>query len=158
MITGLAAAFVVGAAVLFMLLPMIQGREAPLDRAEVEPDEVRSQRRVLLRAIRDADYDFATGKLDDDDYRALKTELTKETLQLLDEAAEAAEDSDVAGSALGKAGGGVSDRDQCPSCNARVQRGTRFCTECGVGLTNAESRARAPGGRSRYRGEPGRSV
>jgi len=129
-----AAILVVGAAVLFMLLPMIQRLEAPLGRAADEPDELRSQRRVLLRGIRDADYDYATGKLDAADYLALKSELAKETFELMDEAGSVGEGVDQTSASDPSPRSSV-DSSSCWSCHARIRGGTRFCTECGIELS-----------------------
>src|SRR5262245_65176741 len=85
------AVLLVAAVVLFILQPMLSGQRASLHRELDEPTEAEARRRVTLMALRDVEYDFATGKLDESDYQRLKRELAAEALAALDQAdAEAA--------------------------------------------------------------------
>ena len=78
------AALLVVAVILFILQPMLSGRRASLHRETDEPTEAESRRRVTLLALRDVEYDHATGKLDEADYHALRKELAAEALTALE--------------------------------------------------------------------------
>ncbi len=55
-------------------------RDAPSTRR----DELEAAREAKYREIRDAEMDYRTGKLSDEDYRALDVELRAEALAILD--------------------------------------------------------------------------
>lgn len=137
----LGAALVAAAVVLFILQPVVKGLHASLDRVEDELTETEARKRVALLALRDVEYDFLAGKLDEADYRSLKGELTAEALAAM-EADEAARELEGAG-ALGPAdleaeiarvrsslGGG----DDCDACGFTNEEGSRFCSACGSPL------------------------
>ena len=65
---------------LFILEPVFSGRSAPLYDGDDDYDEGAVRRRVALTALRDLEYDRATGKLDEADYGQLKAELSREAL------------------------------------------------------------------------------
>ena len=80
----LGALILVVAVVAFILQPVLQGHWASLRHQVEEMTEVEARRRVTLLALRDAEYDFATGKLDENDYQALKRQLSAEALAALE--------------------------------------------------------------------------
>ena len=69
-------------------------------------DEGAARRRVALTALRDLEYDRATGKLDEDDYGQLRTELSREALEHLDEEGGGAGAGRATGPGVAGAGGG----------------------------------------------------
>jgi hypothetical protein len=79
----LAVVAVVGAAIAW---PLLQARREP-------PADVHAERRAALEArkeakyreIRDAEADFRTGKLSEQDYRALDRSLRREAIEILRE-------------------------------------------------------------------------
>ena len=70
--------------VLFILEPVFSGQRAPLFDGDEEYDEAVARRRIALTALRDLEYDRATGKVDGDDYEVLKAELSREALRHLE--------------------------------------------------------------------------
>jgi hypothetical protein len=82
--------------------------------SDVLNSEVR--KRVALAALKDVEYDRAAGKLDDTDYRELRSRLEVEAL----EAVTAAE---RAGSAAGEV--------VAHGCGFQNPGGSRFCAGCG---------------------------
>lgn len=131
--------------VLFVLQPLVTGRKAPLHRDDDEPTEAEARKRVALLALRDVEYDYATGKLDDEDYRHLRSELAAEALEALElEGEETREpgDSDVGGYPAGRS---VDELEQeiaayraalregvlCSSCGHLNEGGSQFCAQCG---------------------------
>jgi cytochrome c-type biogenesis protein CcmI len=138
-------ALVAAAVVLFILQPVVKGIHASLEREDDELTETEARKRVALLALRDVEYDFLSGKLDEDDYRSLKAELTAEALAAL-EADEQAKQTTrpVGSSAPGAAGtatagaaragdgdqGGVDATDELEAEIARMRREIRSGSGC----------------------------
>jgi hypothetical protein len=139
------AALVAAAVVLFILQPVLKGVYASLERSDHEPTETEARKKVALLALRDVEYDFLAGKLDETDYRALKGELTAEALAALeaDEAARAAsaDGAHVATADLeaeiARVRSGLRAGTVCPTCGFTNPGGSRFCSSCGGRLAVA---------------------
>jgi len=146
----LAGGLLAAAVVLFILHPLVKGLEAPLEVEDDDPDkaELEHRRRVALGALRDAEYDFATGKLDETDYRRLRGELARDALALLEEgAAEAPSGEDGAGEAeaidpleaeIARIRSGLREGTTCRACAHVNPAGSRFCGRCGASLARAD--------------------
>ncbi|MFP3948045.1 MAG: hypothetical protein ACLFWG_04895 [Longimicrobiales bacterium] len=153
---GLLAAGVV----LYVLLPLVRGREAPLERSAEEYSEDQFRKQVALAALRDVEYDFATGKMDEEDYRELKAELSAEALRILEtlrdeeervaagagegaagvaaddegEAGVSEEELDVLEEEIARIRRGLQEGRACRSCAFLNPPGSRFCGRCGEEL------------------------
>ncbi len=137
----LGAALVAAVVMLFILQPVVKGLHASLDREEDELTETEARKRVALLALRDVEYDYLAGKLDDEDYQALKAELTAEALAALDadEKARTREEGGAAGPAdleaeIARARALLEGGPECVACGYRNQEGSRFCSACGTPL------------------------
>jgi hypothetical protein len=145
----LGVALVTAAVLLFLLQPVVRGIHASLEREDDELTDTEARKRVALLALRDVEYDFLAGKLDEHDYRALKSELTAEALAAL--AADEAGESDgvgegaLAGGAESAAGDDLEEEIArirrglrsglvCASCGFTNDEGSRFCSACGHAL------------------------
>ncbi len=132
------ASLVALAVVLFILQPVVKGLHASLDRVEDELTDTEARKRVALLALRDVEYDFLAEKLDEQDYRSLKAELTAEALAALkaDERArggvEPADDDLEAEIASIRAG--LTDGVVCHVCGFSNEAGSRFCSACGAAV------------------------
>src|SRR5262245_54599550 len=136
------AVLLVAAVVLFVLQPMLSGQRASLHREMDEMTEAEARRRVTLLALRDVEYDYATGKLDETDYNAMRRELAAEAvaaLQAVD--AEAAVGPGSAPPDLEKEierlKSGLRAGRTCGSCGAANGAGSKFCSYCGATLASA---------------------
>jgi len=136
----LGAALVAAAIVLFIVQPVAKGLHASLDRTEDELTETEARKRVALLALRDVEYDYLAGKLDEADYRSLKAELTAEALAAL-EADEEARSGKVSGAAaialeeeIANARAGLKAGTFCSDCGSPNAPGSRFCGACGHAL------------------------
>jgi hypothetical protein len=140
----LGVALVVAAVLLFIMQPVVKGLHASLEREDDELTETEARKRVALLALRDVEYDFLAGKLDQDDYRSLKSQLTTEALAALeaDETARGAgaagADSDAAIEAeIARVRVGLRSGVLCPECSFTNEQGSRFCSACGQALEGA---------------------
>lgn len=141
-------AFLAGAAIAalilyFMVQPVAKGLHASLEREEGELTETEARKRVALLALRDVEYDYLAGKLDETDYRSLKGELTAEALAALeaDEMARSGAVSADAAAALeaeiAEARAGLKSGSFCSDCGSSNEPGSRFCSACGHALQGA---------------------
>jgi hypothetical protein len=134
-------ALVVAAVLLFIMQPVVKGLHASLEREDDELTETEARKRVALLALRDVEYDFLAGKLDEEDYRSLKSELTAEALAALeaDEASRAtggvAGDSDIEAE-IARIRAGMKAGLVCTTCGFANEEGSRFCSSCGGALVD----------------------
>ena len=140
--------------VYYVIQPVLSGRAAPLVRRSDEPSEIEARKRVALLALRDVEYDFATGKLDDGDYKQLRGELATEALEAMrmeevapsesppvdgaPEYAVAASDArDVIEEEIARYRAALKAGTACPECRHVNEPGSRFCATCGFSLAAA---------------------
>lgn len=127
---------------LFILEPVFSGRSAALYGGDDDFDEGAARRRVALTALRDLEYDRATGKLDEEDYDLLKLELSREALMHLGpgqdsgegvetEAVRAARQLEDEIAQIRRA---IREGMQCASCDHVNSIGARYCGHCGKRL------------------------
>ncbi len=143
------------AVALAVLEPILSGRRAARDRPGDEHDEGAARRRVALTALRDLEYDRATGKIDRADYESLKIELGREALRHLegsegdaDARAEGRPEAERASRDLeeeiARARRAIRGGFECPHCDAVDRIGARYCSRCGRALTGAGAGGTAP--------------
>jgi hypothetical protein len=135
----LGVALITAAVLVFILQPVVKGLHASLEREDDELTETEARKRVALLGLRDVEYDFLAGKLDEEDYRSLKAELTAEALAAMeaDEAARSGSgggddadlEAEIARLRAGLRGGLV-----CAECGFANSDGSRFCSSCGSQL------------------------
>lgn len=119
----------------FVLLPILRpplepaATDAPIDEGD-DPDDDMSKEAVALRALKEIEFDRATGKLSDTDYDQLKAKYTQEAL-----AAMRGEPRLTPGVSPGitKARPAAS----CPEHGVRAESDAVFCSECGRRLGTA---------------------
>ena len=129
------------AAVWFVLQPIfrpaVEGRGTG-DAGRVEdgedPDDDLSPRAVALRALREIEFDRATGKLSDADYDGLHRKYTAEALAAL--RAETRDASTVPRSGAPHLASRLS-HPACPTHGPRPESDAVFCSECGRRLAAA---------------------
>ena len=137
------AVLLLAAVLIFLLQPMLTGRRASLRWEEDEPTEAEARRRVTLLALRDVEYDFATGKLGEEDYQALKRELAAEALAALSaadaESASLSESVPQLEAEIARLRGGLTIGTTCVVCGSHNGADSRFCGYCGVALRASKS-------------------
>ncbi len=122
----------------FVLLPILRppaedaGAPHPADEGD-DPDDDLSPQTVALRALKEIEFDRATGKLADNDYEALKAKYTQEALVAMraEQGAGSTEQSSK------PAPRSVLRAPSCPSHGPRPEPDAAFCSECGRRLGSA---------------------
>lgn len=138
--------FVVGvifaaATVWFVLQPIFRPgleptvADGPVEDEGEDPDDDFSSRAVALRALREIEFDRATGKLSDADYEALQAKYTAEALAAL----RAEEGRVVAAGSAATSSRPASPlpRPSCPTHGLRPEPDAVFCSDCGRRLGTA---------------------
>ena len=142
MLELLAGVAVAAVALVVVLEPLLRNRpdqpatpEEDAGEAFAPVEESESPKIQALLALKEIEFDRATGKLSDDDYAQLKARYAKRALAAIDAeetasgAVAAAEAGDDPAEALIRAA-----RDHasvCPVCGPRPETGAAFCSECG---------------------------
>jgi hypothetical protein len=98
----------------FVLYPLfITGSlTAPTRAIPFDPDE--AARNPALDALREIEFDRATGKLSDADYSALRAQYTQRAVEAMR----------------------GSDGPVCPTCGPRPEKDALFCSNCGAPLSS----------------------
>ena len=139
----IAALLLVGITLFLILQPVISGVGASLEGGGSDPSEAQFRKRVSLLQLRDAEYEFAMGKLDGEDFQKLKKEISAEALAAIREeeleeeggafpggGSQDVELEDEIARVRAKMAGGV----YCSECGRPNLAGSRFCAECGTRL------------------------
>ena len=132
-------------ALAYVLYPLFFGTSRPLRAAAVAPQPEGDSAIVALREL---EFDRATGKLSDSDYAELKARYTKQ-------AVEAMRRGEAAG-ATGSPAGRPSDDEvealvrayresrACPTCGPRPESDASYCSNCGRFLSDRCAECGAP--------------
>jgi hypothetical protein len=147
---ALVMALLSAALVLEPLLRAASGRAitapAPLFSDSDDEDDPRLIRRDrALAALKEIEFDRATGKLSDDDYESMKARFTTEALTALREADAVADasvrppvsasvSSDAVEQLIASARRRGASRRFCLECGAPLEGKGRFCLECGTSV------------------------
>ncbi|MBI4542720.1 MAG: zinc ribbon domain-containing protein [Gemmatimonadetes bacterium] len=137
-------------AVAVVLDPILRGRAPAPGPAPREPDEARGPQRkeLALAALKEIEFDRATGKLSDADYERMRSRYTEEALAAIRvedsaAAAAAARDGPLPGGSptldpvealIASARTAAGGRRFCTECGAPLEGSGRFCVECGARL------------------------
>ncbi|MGI9627262.1 MAG: hypothetical protein ACR2QM_10540 [Longimicrobiales bacterium] len=133
--------------VLFVLEPVFSGQRARLYDGDDVYDDASAKRRIALTALRDLEYDRATGKVDGEDYEILKADLSKEALRHLEDQERAGthaqgdralpdsvEHSSQLEAEIARIRIALREGLACSSCETVNRSGSQFCIECGQAL------------------------
>ena len=153
LVTGIVVAVFALAVVLEPLLrSQGAGGGSPWDWVEDEDDlvdleESGSAKIKALLALREIEFDRATGKLSDDDYASLKQEYSQAALAAIkeEEAAdvEKADTDPVPPDSEAVIALARSQRSgECPTCHYTLEPGSTFCSSCGRSLVEADASPR----------------
>ena len=109
---------------------LITGRDAGTD--------LQSRGQAAVEALREIEFDRATGKLADSDYTALKARYTKQAIAAMRAESRGAlvDESDVE-AAIRRAKEARANAPTCPQHGARPESDALYCSECGRFLGGA---------------------
>ena len=138
MVALILGVFVALAAVALVLDPLVRPeRVRPATPSRDEETDPREQRKELaLAALKEIEFDQATGKIDDADYARMKAHYTAEALEAIRDADAAAAPVPVEPALVAVAVGGAGGAAEALVASKR-KAGGRFCTECGASLEGA---------------------
>jgi hypothetical protein len=136
LVTGAIVAVAVVALVIEPLLSR-RPRTRDLEAGEwdfVELEESGSPKVRALLALKEIEFDHATGKLSDEDYQSLKVRYAREALDAMEPepVQTAVPESDPAEEAIARFR--TSQSTPCPDCGDRPEAGAVFCSSCGRSL------------------------
>lgn len=97
----------------FVLYPLLAS-DGALPEVEI-PSYVEPLRNQAIDALKEIEFDRATGKLSDNDYDSLKATYTQRAVDAMRE----------------------EDLTVCPLCGPRPERDAKFCSRCGLSLAIA---------------------
>ena len=154
--------------ILFVMMPVLRGDWATMERSDDEVTEVDARKQAALRGLRDAEYDFRSGKLDQADYQLLKSNLACQALEAMQEESAAepaadqgtptdatakpaesaapapAPDGDSLEAEIARVRKGMAEGRTCPGCGHLNVEKSRFCTDCGGRLGGVATSAGNP--------------
>lgn len=133
MIWELLAALVLGIVAVWFIMAPLRRPGLPVARA-VDPFDVEESRRGrAIDALREIEFDRATGKLSDEDYASLKARYTGLAVQAMrDERAATPDDADIEAMIAARREGVAGDG--CITCGPRPESDAVFCSSCGLRL------------------------
>lgn len=134
-----------GGALWLVLNPLFRPDTVPADVYE-PPDPSETRQGVAVAALKEIEFDRATGKLSETDYRELYARYSTEAIEAMrvedaiastgaptDDAIEAMVAAEVETLQAGVEG---SPTPTCPTCGPRPETDAVFCSECGTLLPN----------------------
>lgn len=158
--------------ILFVMLPVLRGDWAAMERSDDEVTEVDARKQAALRGLRDAEYDFRSGKIDQEDYQLLKSDLARQALEAMDEenpvdhasnagtptndgvpthtdakpavSADAHPDGDNLEAEIARVRKGITEGRTCSACGHLNVEESRFCAGCGGQLSGVATIAANP--------------
>ena len=143
--------------ILFVMMPVLRGDWAAMGRSDDEVTEVDARKQAALRGLRDAEYDFRSGKIDQADYQVIKSDLARQALAAMEEEATGSHDDDEGTppaspdaedegleDEIARVRKGMAQGRTCPECGHLNVKKSRFCTGCGERLGRVATAAGNP--------------
>lgn len=118
-------------ALAYVLWPLIiaEGRASTPALVEGPPSTATDNHGDAVAALREIEFDHATGKLSEADYAALKTQYTSEAVLAM-----RAQDSDADDLAEAEIRRARAQTRVCPTCGPRPEPAASYCSRCGAAL------------------------
>jgi cytochrome c-type biogenesis protein CcmI len=133
----IAALLIVAAVAMFVAAPLAEGLfDRRRESGDAEMRRFEHQRSLAVQALRELDFDHQMGKLDQDDYRNLRSTLENRALAAMSAlergshqvvtcpAIDSGESPPLDGESVGR----------CPTCGTLTGAAQNFCIDCGAAL------------------------
>ena len=120
--------------------PIFAGQKAPAESIVDDGDErhkLVSAKESAFVALKDLEFDYKTGKIDDGDYDMLKNQYEAEAVAILkkiDSAGRISGSGRVSALKPSQTEGKKEALAFCPACGNKVGKNDRFCSGCGAPL------------------------
>lgn len=132
------ASGVVGAALLWLVIqPMVMPQAEVVEPLDL-PDPEETPRGQALLALKEIEFDRATGKLSDDDYTSLHARYTTAALVTLANDPTA---SDRVEAMIAERSAIISGKAFCSHCGAKLPTNAKYCAQCGAIVEKREATA-----------------
>lgn len=92
-----------------------------------------NRKEVLVGNLSDLDFEFAMGKVSEDDYMSLRNSLKRQTLKIMEQM-EVIAGGEPAASTPASMNAATTGSSACSSCGGTAPREARFCPNCGSRL------------------------
>ena len=122
-------ALIIFVAILLVGYPLVNARQYQYEEtaaADERIENLMSARNNAIDAIRDLEFDHATGKLSDADYKQMRARYDLKAAEVLQKVDAITMGAKKNGGATKTAVAG-----NCPRCKAKLQPEDRFCPACG---------------------------
>ncbi len=134
---------ILGGAILAAICRPLFRKDDSLDSAiieETEWDLLQRKKEVILGNIQDLDFEYKCGKLSEEDYTKIRSEMSAEAAAVFHDIdnIESSKDLDalIRREVLARQKPGQSTNTVCPSCGAKNPATNKFCADCGARLTH----------------------
>ncbi len=127
-------ALIVFAAIMIVGYPLVNAEQYGLEllvNGDDRLEPLAGARNSIFDAIRDLEFDHATGKLSDEDYRQMRARYDLRAAEILQKMDALTAQQTGLKKRSQKAG---ASKGSCPQCRAHVEPGDRFCPTCGARL------------------------
>ena len=116
----------------FVAYPLFRQKLRPVDSVEDEKlRELHSRRDTTYSMLKELEFDFQSGILSEDDHRDLEAKYKKKAISILKDIDDLAKgtglDKEIERQVLELR---VTEKQVCPQCGTRHQKGDRFCSDC----------------------------
>lgn len=95
--------------------------------------DLEAQKAEIYKAIKDIEFDYQMGKLSEEDYTELRDQYKTQAIEILKKI-----DARAMGAARRGPGGQGTQKHArarfCHQCGASIQKGDKFCSNCGTAL------------------------
>ncbi|VAX19743.1 hypothetical protein MNBD_NITROSPINAE03-1777 [hydrothermal vent metagenome] len=131
------------ATLLFIAYPLYRRDSAAVSGqtlTESDYSDLLYRKEAAYTALIDLEFDYKTGKIDDNDYKTMKSSMETEAINLLkrvDAHEKGSSIPTVPASSSVSSSRTVPESDAkhfCPNCGSAVAKEHKFCVECGTGL------------------------
>ena len=125
-----------GGAVLAAICTPLFRKERTLESAIIEEtqwDLLQRKKEVILGNIQDLEFEYKCGKLSEEDYQKIRTEMNTEAAQVFQEIENLESTADL-DALIRREITARKTKSSCPSCGAKNTPTSKFCADCGAKL------------------------